>query len=283
MRIRTEHPAIARKIVVQLQRFGIEGKTFDLDRNRPQSRDEKLHTAKLHFRSRTRNKRTYDLELLLDGRFAQLLEELAFVTTGLGIVPGISERIVHKTCCKKAYLRGAFLAGGYMSDPQKDHHFEIAAPDHSLAFDLVSLLQDLGVKAKVASKSSVSLVYVKASEDLLRTLAAMGAYDAYLKFENIRMFRELKNTANRQVNCDTYNLNRSAAAAVNQIAAIEKVLSAGTEKSLSPALVEIAELRLDNPQASLTELAALARPPLSKTAVQHRLERIIQLASAIGK
>jgi DNA-binding protein WhiA len=186
--------------------------------------------------------------------------------------------LVKKDCCAIAYLRGVFLGGGFVADPHGDFHFELTAESEPIAHDLVDLMARFDIHARVTQRRGAYTVYLKGAEPIVDFLALVGAHRALLRTEDVRILKEMRNDVNRLVNAETANLQKTAAAAAGQVAAVRAIERARGLESLPPALREIASLRLEYPEVSLRELGELADPPLSKSAVYHRIRRLEELA-----
>ena len=186
--------------------------------------------------------------------------------------------LVKRDCCAVAYLRGTFLGGGFVADPHGDFHFELTAETEQVADDLVALMARFGINARVTSRRGTFAVYLKGAEPIVDFLALVGAHRALLRTEDVRIIKEMRNDVNRLVNAETANLQKTAAAAAEQVAAVRSIERVRGLDSLPPALREIATLRLEYPDVSLRELGELADPPLSKSAVYHRIRRLEELA-----
>lgn len=214
-------------------------------------------------------------------RLPQALNELGILDDSLGLTSGILPRVVKRDCCAISYLRGAFLGGGFVADPHGDFHFELTAESEQIAEDLARLMQRFEVPAKVTQRRGLFTVYLKGAEPIITFLALVGAHRALLRTEDVRVVKSMRNDVNRLVNAETANLERASEAAVSQIEAIRRLDSVVGIDNLPPALRELARLRLENPDVSLRELGELADPPLSKSAVYHRVRRIEELAEEI--
>jgi hypothetical protein len=195
-----------------------------------------------------------------------------------GLSLGIAPSLVKRDCCAIAYLRGAFLGGGFVADPHGDFHFELTAETEQLAEDLVTLMARFDIEARLAQRRGAYAVYLKGAEPIVTFLALVGAHRALLRTEDVRIVKSMRNDVNRLVNAEIANQAKTAEAAVGQIEAIKLLTSVRGLDSLPPALRELAELRLENPDVSLRELGELADPPLSKSAVYHRVRRLEELA-----
>ncbi len=186
--------------------------------------------------------------------------------------------LVKKNCCAIAYLRGMFLGGGFVADPHGDFHFELTAASERIAEDLVALMRRFDIGARVTSRRGAYAVYLKGAEPIVTFLALVGAHRALLRTEDVRILKEMRNDVNRLVNAETANLQKTANAAADQVAAVRSLERVRGLDALPPALREIALLRLEHPEVSLRELGELADPPLSKSAVYHRIRRLEELA-----
>jgi DNA-binding protein WhiA len=211
-------------------------------------------------------------------KLAEALSELGILGEG-GFSIGIDPKLVKRDCCAIAYLRGAFLGGGFVADPHGDFHFELTAETEQLADDLVSLMARFDIPARVAKRRGTFAVYLKGAEPIVTFLALVGAHRALLRTEDVRIIKSMRNDVNRLVNAEIANQQKTAEAAVTQLEAINSLASTVGLENLPPALRELAELRLANPDVSLRELGELADPPLTKSAVYHRVRRIEELAA----
>ncbi|BDE96291.1 DNA-binding protein WhiA [Raoultibacter timonensis] len=204
------------------------------------------------------------------------------VLSGEGLEMGIMPELVEKQCCAAAYLRGAFLGSGFISNPRGDFHFEITVESESLAEGLVELMASKGINARVMQRRSSYMVYLKSGTAILEFLAFVGAHHSALSMENERVIKSVRNDVNRITNAEIANQAKAANASVDQIFAIRKVVDAYGMENLPPALQEFIKLRVTNPDATLKELGEKANPPLSKSAVYHRVRRIEQMAKELG-
>lgn len=198
-----------------------------------------------------------------------------------GFAMGIDPALVKRECCAIAYLRGAFLGGGFVADPHGDFHFELTAESEQLAEDLVTLMARFDIDARVAKRRGTFAVYLKGAEPIVTFLALVGAHRALLRTEDVRILKSMRNDVNRLVNAEIANQAKTAEAAVEQIEAIRLLANVRGLENLPPALRELAELRMENPDVSLRELGELADPPLTKSAVYHRVRRIEELAADV--
>lgn len=195
-----------------------------------------------------------------------------------GLELGIETHLVDKNCCAAAYLRGAFLGSGFVSEPRGDFHFEITVESADQADDIVRLLAERGITARILRRRSSYTVYLKSGEAISEFLALTGAYQCALTMANERVRKSVRNDINRRVNAEVANQAKSAEAAIDQIVSIRKLAESGKVAELPPGLQEFVKLRLQNPDASLKELGEKANPPLSKSAVYHRVRRLEEIA-----
>lgn len=199
------------------------------------------------------------------------------VLSDAGLDAGIDPAIVSKRCCRAAYLRGAFLASGFIASPKGDFHFEITVQNEHLAQDLCKLMDEAGVHAKIMQRRSNYIVYMKSGSSISEFLALVGAHHCALAMENVRVIKSVRNDVNRRVNAELANQQKASDASVEQIMAIRRVVDKVGMENLPPALQEFIRLRVAHPDATLKELGQYADPPLSKSAVYHRVRRIEEL------
>jgi len=186
-----------------------------------------------------------------------------------------------RTCCQRSYLRGAYLAAGTISDPNRYYHLEIVCPDDLAADKVLRLMRHFDLNAKAVDRKGLKVVYLKEAEQIAEMLRLTGANRMLMEFENIRIMREMRGSVNRQVNCETANLRKTADAAVKQAEDIRFLKERGIFNTLPPALRRAAEARLDYPEASFAELGRYMTPPVGKSGVNHRLRRIGEIAAEV--
>lgn len=194
---------------------------------------------------------------------------------------GIDLLIVQRTCCKRAYLRGAFLGGGSVSDPEKGYHLEFVHQSEEYATSLKKLINDFGMDAKIVIRKNNYVTYLKEGSQIVDLLNIMGAHVALMELENIRIVKEMRNNVNRIVNCETANLNKTVSAAVRQIQDIEYLEQTVGLSSLPSNLEEVAIYRLKYSSATLKELGEMLNPPVGKSGVNHRLRKISEIANQL--
>ena len=184
------------------------------------------------------------------------------------------EEITKKSCCKRAFLRGAFLASGYISDPEKTYHMEMVAKSENIAFILRDILNYYNLNAKTVKRKGSYIVYIKDGDHIADFLNIIGAHTALLKMENVRVWKDMRNNVNRAVNCETANIGKTVNASLRQIENIEYIKNYIGFENLPLDLKEIAEARLKYKDASLIELGEMLTPPLSKSGVNYRLKQL---------
>ena len=180
--------------------------------------------------------------------------------------------------CKRSYVRGAFLGGGSVTDPKSAYHLEFVTRYNEQAEKLAEILNESGIAAKITRRKSLYTVYIKECEAIADALGLMGAPNGGLELYSVQVEKDLRNRINRRVNCETANTDKTARAASKQIAAIKKIKDAGKWSTLPETLKEMGDLRAENPDVSLKELGEMANPPIGKSGVNHRLDRLIKFA-----
>jgi DNA-binding protein WhiA len=187
--------------------------------------------------------------------------------------------IVEEECCRAAFLRGAFLAGGSVTDPSKGYHLELTTTHMSVARETDVLIREImDFAPKTASRGGGQVLYFKQNERISDFLAYLGASVASMGIMEAKLEKELNNKVNRRCNCDDANLSKVVEAAMEQIAAIQILREKGVFDKLPAKLQQAAVAREENPEAALTELAGLMEPPITKPAMSHRLKRLVELA-----
>ena len=179
----------------------------------------------------------------------------------------------------KWLIRGTYLGAGSINNPEKKYHLEIGIAQKEDAERLIEYLKLFGIKSNVIEKGNQYSIYIKDGEEISKFLALLGANKSVLKFEEIRVQREMNNKINRIVNCETANLNKTINASIEQVEAIRKLKQSGNFERLDEPLKEIAELRLENPNASLIELGKMLKKPVGKSGVNYRLKKIMEIAN----
>lgn len=195
----------------------------------------------------------------------------------------VPKKIVKKKCCKRAYIRGAFLGGGSLSDPEKTYHLEFVAHNKEHGEDLSNIINSFGLNSKIVIRKDNYIVYIKEGEQIVDLLNIIGAHTSLLELENIRVLKDIRNNINRVVNCETANLSKTINAAVRQVENIQYIDKTIGVDELPDNLKEIAIARLANREASLKELGNLLKPRVGKSGVNHRLRKIEKIAEDLKR
>ena len=261
VKIQTENLAVARKYFTLLR------KTFNIK-------------AEVSVR-KSREVRFYSVIVSKDPEARRLLGETCLLDEDGNISECMSpmhHRLLKQNCCRRAFIRGAFLAVGSVSDPKKSYHFEIVCTAPEKARQLQELLASYDVDAKVVLRKRHYVVYIKEGSQIVELLGLMGAHISLMQLENVRIVKEMRNSVNRKVNCETANLNKTVSAAVRQAEDIRYIQEKIGLDKLPMDLEETARLRLENTEASLKELGDMLSPKVGKSGVNHRLRKLSQIA-----
>ncbi|WP_100010481.1 DNA-binding protein WhiA [Lentibacillus sediminis] len=212
-----------------------------------------------------------------------LLTDLEILQDSYTLIQTISPKYLEKDCCRKAYLRGAFLAGGSMNNPEtSSYHLEIFNYHQEHNDALCELLNTFGLNARELERKNGYIVYLKEAEKITEFLGVVGAHNALFKFEDVRIVRDMRNSVNRLVNCETANLNKTIGAAFRQIENIQMIERTVGLDQLPEKLQEIAKLRVEHQEVSLKELGELVSSgKISKSGVNHRLKKIDEFAERL--
>ncbi len=184
---------------------------------------------------------------------------------------------INNDCCFSAFLRAVFLACGTISDPEKSYHLEFSVP-YSLKNDLKRILEEVELEAKEIKRNNSYILYFKGSEDIVTFLTLVGANDCVLEYLGVKVFKDIRNNVNRKTNFENANFDRTLGASLRQTEAIETLKKNGAFQKLSPELKALAQIRLENPELSLGQIGQMLDPPLSRSGVNHRLQKIIELS-----
>lgn len=261
--LRTENGIVARKVFTLLE------KTFN------------IRTDISVSGNKARNGTVYTLYVSAGNGAKRVLDALHCEVKGAGVIPFGNEVILRMLCCRRAFLRGTFLAAGSVSDPYKSYHFEIVVKTEQDAQTLAALIASLHKEAKIVTRKKAFVVYVKEGDQIVELLGLMEANIALMELENVRILKEMRNTVNRKVNCETANINKTVSAAVKQVEDILFIRETVGLSGLSEALEEMANIRLAYPEASLKELGQLLYPPVGKSGVNHRLRKLSEMADSL--
>ena len=261
VKIQTENLAVARKYFTLLR------KTFNI-------------RAEVSVR-KSREVRFYSVIVSKDPEARRLLGETCLLDEDGNVSECMSpmhHRLLRQNCCRRAFIRGAFLAVGSVSDPEKSYHFEIVCIAPEKARQLQELLASYDVDAKVVLRKRHYVVYIKEGSQIVELLGLMGAHISLMQLENVRIVKEMRNSVNRKVNCETANLNKTVSAAVRQAEDIRYIQEKIGLDKLPMDLEETARLRLEHTEASLKELGDMLSPKVGKSGVNHRLRKLSQIA-----
>ena len=264
VKIQTENLAVARKYFTLLR------KTFNI-------------RAEVSVR-KSREVRFYSVIVSKDPEARRLLGETCLLDEDGNVSECMSpmhHRLLRQNCCRRAFIRGAFLAVGSVSDPKKSYHFEIVCTAKEKARQLQELLASYDVDAKVVLRKRHYVVYIKEGSQIVELLGLTGAHVSLMQLENVRIVKEMRNSVNRKVNCETANLNKTVSAAVRQVEDIRYIQRTIGFQELNEGLAEMAVLRLEHPEASLKELGDLLTPPVGKSGVNHRLRKLSLIAEKL--
>ncbi|WP_294471732.1 DNA-binding protein WhiA [uncultured Intestinimonas sp.] len=212
-----------------------------------------------------------------EGKRAAIGETLGY-DPGATLAHHINLALLEEDACRTAFLRGAFLAGGSVSDPAKSYHLELCTSHYSVSRELPALLREVGFEPKQTTRKSNYVTYMKSSETIADFLTALGAPLASMELMNAKLEKHLRGSVNRRVNCDSANLDKAVDAALEQVEAIQRYARTRGLDSLPDKLRETAELRLAHPELTLSQLSVLFQPPITKSALNHRLRKLLDLA-----
>lgn len=267
IKFQTENAAIARKY------FTIIKKAFNINTEIVLKTSKKIH-----------KKQTY----MLVTKDSDEAHKILVATTLLKFEGGhitlrdhVDLTVIQSTCCKRAYLRGAFLGAGSVSDPEKGYHLEFVNPTEKRALFLQEMMTTLEMEPKVVARKGNFVLYLKEGTQIVDLLNIMGAHVALMELENVRIVKEVRNNVNRIVNCETANLKKTVSAAVRQMQDIEYLQDTIGISALPENLQQVAAYRLEYPSSSLKELGELLTPPVGKSGVNHRLKKISEIAEHI--
>ncbi len=262
--VSTENASVARKYFTLLQKtFNI--KTDIIRRQNPYLRRSPVYLVTV---AQDESARRLLLGTKLMRNDGQVEEDISAVRS----------LVIQNSCCKRAFLRGAFLAAGSISDPERFYHFEIACLTQEKADRIREVIAAFDIEARIVARKKYYVVYVKDGSRISDLLNVMEAPQAMMEFENIRIMREMRGSVNRKVNCETANIQKTVSAAVKQIDDITLIRDLMGFGGLPESLAQIARLRLEKPEATLTELGESLDPPVGKSGVNHRLRKLSNLA-----
>ena len=265
IKIQTENVTVARKY------FTLVKKTFNIECEIVVRRNSQLKKNRVYVLTINNKDEIAKKVLLATG----ILEE---TTKGQSIVNAVNSLLVSGECCKRSYIRGAFLASGSISNPEKTYHMEFVCSDDNYSLDLRNVINSFGMEAKIVKRKEHYVVYLKEGEQIVDLLNIMGAHVALMEMENVRILKDMRNNVNRKVNCETANLNKTITASVKQVEDIIFIKNNRGLGYLPNQLEEMAAIRIEYPEASLKELGQMLEPPVGKSGVNHRLRKISEMA-----
>lgn len=266
VKVRTENISVARKC------FTLFKKTFNIEA-------ESLVTV-----NKSKGNISYTVIIKQHEDAMKVLQEITLLDEYGEISEHFFESqnpIVQKNCCKRAFLRGAFLAAGSMNHPEKSYHMEVVCTSQGKAKQIQRLMREFELDAKTILRKNSHVVYLKEGSQIVDLLNVMEAPVALMEMENVRILKEMRNSVNRQVNCETANLNKTVSASAKQTEDIRLIQEKIGLNKLPEGLQEIARIRLEHPDASLKELGDFLTEPLGKSGVNHRLRKLSQIAEDI--
>ena len=215
-------------------------------------------------------------------------EKLSRIFQAYGFSPGsllahhVNLSVLEEECCRRSFVRGAFLAGGAITDPVKSYHLELVTDHFNVSRETYSLLLEMGFSPKETSRGGNYIIYLKQSSGIEDFLTMIGAPLHAMELMSAKIEKDMRNSVNRKVNCDTANVAKTVDASVAQVEAIRRILNAGAFESLPEKLRHTAHLRLMNPEMSIMELAEISTPPVTKSCLNHRLRRLVELSGRLN-
>lgn len=272
LRLQTENLVVARKY------FTLIKKTFNINIDvsiKINYQYKKTRICNIIIRDTASIKRILQATKLAD---EDLINEEVLINRELGRA---NQLIVQKSCCKRAFIRGAFLSSGSISNPKKAYHLEIVTNTLEKAEQLQSIIQAFSIDAKIVSRKKNYVVYVKEGSQIVDFLNVMEAHVALMNLENVRILKEMRNSINRQVNCEAANINKTVTASSKQIEDIIYIRDSIGFGELAEGIEDVARLRAQHPDATLKELGEMLLPPIGKSGVNHRLRKLSMIADRL--
>jgi len=211
------------------------------------------------------------------GKVSRIFEMFGFSKESL-LAHHVNLGVLEDECCRKSFIRGVFLTGGAVTDPAKSYHLELVTAHFNVSRQTFSLLLEMGFSPKETSRSGTYIIYFKQSSAIEDFLTFIGAPIHAMELMSAKIEKDVRNTVNRKVNCDTANVTKTVDAATAQIAAIEKIKAAGAFEALPDRLKLTAQLRLENPELSIKELADISTPHVTKSCVNHRMRKLVEIS-----
>ena len=262
--IQTENAAIARRIYVLIKRL------YDTN-------------VELLVQKKMRLKKNNVYIVRIKEKAEEILRDLLIIQDGFSFVHNISQSLIQDTCCKRSYLRGAFLAGGSVNNPEtSSYHLEIHSLYQEHNESLCELMNEFDLNSRTLERKNGFITYLKEAEKITEFLNIIGAHNALLRFEDVRIVRDMRNSVNRLVNCETANLNKTIGAALRQVENIRYIQDTVGLDILPDKLREIAILRVENQDVTLKELGEMVSTgAISKSGINHRLRKIDEIAQKL--
>ncbi len=268
LKMNTENPSVARRI------FNLVKRLFN------------IHTiVKIRRNKSQKHMNSYSLYIEDKESVIKVLEGLKLIsnhkTEMFKIGYMLNDDLIASECCKKAFIRGAFLGGGSIINPEKTYHFEFVTHYPKLGEELCTVLNEFGLHSRTIKRKTNHVIYFKGSEYIADLLNIIGAHKSLLELENIRIMKEMRNNVNRIVNCETANLEKTVDASIRQMKNIELIQKTIGLRKLPKSLRDVAVTRLEYKEASLKELGEMLEPPVGKSGVNHRLRKLQKIADKI--
>jgi len=261
--IQTENPAVARKYFTLLK------KTFNIKVDVSIRRNKRLKKHRVY-------------HIFIWGKEATLnVLSVTKVWSKDTLSQHINSMSIQTTCCKRAYIRGAFLMSGSLSDPEKTYHLEFVGHSKAYTEDLRELVNGFGMEAKIVARKKYYILYLKEGRQVVDLLNIMEAHVALMELENLRILKEMRNNVNRMVNCETANINKVVKASVRQSRDIRYIVKTVGLETLPEILETIARIRLAHPSATLKEIGEMVTPKVGKSGVNHRFRKINQIVEEL--
>ncbi len=226
----------------------------------------------------------YSLKIREEASLTRLLQTLKMsdcCTEADGHIDTVNPLLIKNACCRRAFLRGAFLVSGSMSDPEKSYHLEFVCLTQGQALQLQEMIRDFGMEARIVIRKNHFIVYMKEGAGIVDLLNVTGAHISLMHLENLRIVKEMRNSINRRVNCETANITKTVNASSKQIEDIMLIQDTQGLKGLPDVLRKTALIRLEYPDATLKELGQYLNPPVGKSGVNHRLRKLSEIAESI--
>ena len=266
LKISTELNSVARKV------FKILKSDFNINTNIAVNKNQML-----------KRNNSYVLTVTSEMGSIELMKTLGLLNKDDDFMPSypIPKWVYDNEESKKSFLRGAFLGGGSISDPEKNYHLEFVSNNKEFAESLMKLINSFGFNSKIVCRKNSYVVYLKESEQISDLLSMIGAFQALLSLQNTKIMKQMRNDVNRIVNCETANLSKTVNAAVRQVENIKLIEEKIGISKLPTNLQQLALLRVENEDLTLKELGELLNPPISKSGVNHRLKKIEDIANEL--